>query len=88
MTQMMGGGARFVGQRVVRKEDARFLTGHGQYVDDVVVPGALHAAFVRSDVARGRILSIDTEEAAAIPGVRVCLHRRRPRTVCVRLPRR
>ncbi len=67
---MTGGGARFVGQRVVRKEDARFLTGHGQFVDDVVVPGALHAAFVRSDVARGRIISIDTEEAAAIPGVR------------------
>ena len=70
MSQMTGGGARFVGQRVVRKEDARFLTGHGQFVDDVVVPGALHAAFVRSDVARGRIISIDTEEAAAIPGVR------------------
>ena len=70
MSTMMGGGARFVGQRVIRKEDARFLTGHGQFVDDVVVPGALHAAFVRSDVARGRIMSIDTKDATDIPGVR------------------
>src|SRR5215472_13160692 len=70
MSEMMGGGARFVGQRVARKEDARFLTGHGRYVDDIVQPGTLHAAFVRSDVARGRIRSIDLTEATAIPGVR------------------
>ena len=62
-------GARFVGQRVARKEDARFLTGRGQYVDDVVLPGMLHAAFARSDVARGTITSIDTTAAAAVPGV-------------------
>jgi carbon-monoxide dehydrogenase large subunit len=62
-------GARFVGQRVARREDARFLTGHGQYVDDIKVVGVLHAAFVRSNVARGRIVSIDTSEAAGIPGV-------------------
>jgi aerobic carbon-monoxide dehydrogenase large subunit len=70
MSEMMGGGARFVGQRVARKEDVRFLTGHGQYVDDIVVAGVLHSAFVRSDVARGRILSIDTTAAAALSGVR------------------
>jgi aerobic carbon-monoxide dehydrogenase large subunit len=70
MSEMTGGGARFVGQRVARKEDVRFLTGHGQYVDDIVVPGVLHTAFVRSDVARGRILSIDTTPAAAVAGVR------------------
>jgi carbon-monoxide dehydrogenase large subunit len=62
-------GARFVGQRVARREDARFLTGRGQYVDDVTLPGALHAAFVRSDVARGRIVAIDTEAAKAMSGV-------------------
>ena len=70
MSELMGGGARFVGQRVARKEDVRFLTGHGQFVDDIVLPGMLHAAFVRSDLARGRIVSIDMKEAAAIPGVR------------------
>jgi carbon-monoxide dehydrogenase large subunit len=62
-------GARFVGQRVARKEDSRFLTGHGQYVDDIALPGMIHAAFVRSDAARGRIVSIETSEAAARPGV-------------------
>ena len=47
---------RFVGQSVKRREDPRLLTGHGRYVDDVDrCPGMLHCAFVRSDVARGRI---------------------------------
>jgi len=62
-------GARFVGQRVARQEDARFLTGRGRYVDDVFLPGTLHVAFARSDVARGNIGSIDTSAAAAMPGV-------------------
>jgi aerobic carbon-monoxide dehydrogenase large subunit len=61
--------ARFVGQRVARHEDARFLTGRGSYVDDIPLAGTLHVAFARSDAARGRILSIDTAEAAAVPGV-------------------
>jgi carbon-monoxide dehydrogenase large subunit len=68
-TEMRVAGARFVGQRVTRKEDARFLTGHGQYVDDISLPRVLHAAFVRSDAARGRIVLVDTSEAMAIPGV-------------------
>jgi carbon-monoxide dehydrogenase large subunit len=62
-------GARFVGQRVARKEDLRFLTGNGTYVDDVVVAGTLHAAFARSDIARGTIVSVDVEEARSMPGV-------------------
>jgi carbon-monoxide dehydrogenase large subunit len=62
-------GMRFVGQRVPRSEDGRFLTGHGHFVDDIFVPGVLHAAFARSDVARGRIVSIDVEEARSMPGV-------------------
>jgi aerobic carbon-monoxide dehydrogenase large subunit len=62
-------GARFVGQRVARREDARFLTGRGHYVDDITLPGTLHAAFARSDVARGTITSIDTAAAAAMTGV-------------------
>ena len=65
----MSAGARFVGQRVARHEDARFLTGRGRYVDDIVVPGTLHAAFLRSDVARGRITSLDTSKAAGMAGV-------------------
>jgi carbon-monoxide dehydrogenase large subunit len=60
---------RFVGQSVKRREDPRLLTGHGAYVDDVVVPGMLHAAFVRSHMARARIVSIDVEAARALPGV-------------------
>jgi carbon-monoxide dehydrogenase large subunit len=68
-TSTVTGGARFVGQRIARKEDQRFVTGHGQYIDDITLPGTLHAAFVRSDVARGKILSIDVAEAEALPGV-------------------
>ena len=60
---------RFVGQKVLRKEDARLVTGHGTYVDDVVLPGMLHAHFVRSDYPRARILSIDTSAALALDGV-------------------
>ena len=40
--------SQYVGARVERTEDARFLTGRGRYVDDVVLPNMLHAAFVRS----------------------------------------
>ncbi len=64
-----GAGARYVGQRVERREDARLVTGHGTYVDDIAVRGVLHAAFVRSNVARGRITAIDVQEALAVPGV-------------------
>lgn len=62
-------GGRFVGQRVLRREDARFVTGGGKYVDDIVVPGTLHVAFARSDVARGTLLRVDTGTAAGMPGV-------------------
>jgi len=58
-----------VGQPIRRKEDLRLLTGTGRYTDDVVLPGQLHAAFVRSPVARARILSIDTTEAKGARGV-------------------
>jgi len=61
---------RFVGQAVRRREDPRLLTGHGSYVDDVVVPGLLHAAFVRSDLAHARITRLDVDAARALPGVR------------------
>jgi carbon-monoxide dehydrogenase large subunit len=64
-----GTAGRFVGQSVKRREDPRLLTGHGVYVDDIVVPGMLHAAFVRSHMARARIISIDVDAARALPGV-------------------
>jgi carbon-monoxide dehydrogenase large subunit len=66
-------GARFVGQRVARREDPRLLTGRGRFVDDVTLPGQLHVAFVRSDVAAGRIVSLDADAARALPGVRAVL---------------
>jgi carbon-monoxide dehydrogenase large subunit len=63
--------ANVVGQRVRRREDPRFLTGRGRYVDDIRLPGALHATFVRSPWAHARIGSVDGSEATALPGVRV-----------------
>jgi carbon-monoxide dehydrogenase large subunit len=63
------GATRYIGQRVLRKEDGRLLTGKGTFVDDVAVPGMLHCAFHRSPIARGRIRSIDTSVARAQPGV-------------------
>jgi carbon-monoxide dehydrogenase large subunit len=64
-----GPAARFIGQSVSRKEDRRLLTGHGQYFDDVAVPGTLHAAFLRSDVARATINRLDVSCARELPGV-------------------
>jgi len=63
------GAARFVGQSVKRNEDIRLVTGRGRYVDDVTMPGMLHAHFVRSPVARGALSPVDVSEAAALPGV-------------------
>ena len=58
-----------IGQRIRRKEDPRFLTGKGRYIDDLTVTGVLHIAFVRSPIAHGRIVSVDTSAAEAVPGV-------------------
>ena len=69
---------RYVGTRVHRVEDARLLTGHGTYVDDVSLPGMLHACFVRSPFARAAIRGIDTAAALARAGRALRVHRRRP----------
>jgi carbon-monoxide dehydrogenase large subunit len=61
-------GIEGVGARVARKEDKRFITGAGRYVDDMVVPGMKHAAFVRSPHAHAEI-KIDVKKAQAMPGV-------------------
>jgi carbon-monoxide dehydrogenase large subunit len=62
--------AGVVGQRIRRREDPRFLTGAGRYVDDLRADGALHVAFVRSPWAHARIRSVDAAPAAALEGVR------------------
>ena len=58
-----------IGQPLLRKEDYRLLTGQGRYLDDIAVPGLLHACFVRSPYAHARIRSIDSARARAMPGV-------------------
>lgn len=60
---------RSVGTAALRIEDQRILTGRGRYVDDVVLPGMLHAAFVRSPVAHAAIVGIDASAALELPGV-------------------
>lgn len=56
--------------RMPRVEDARLVTGAGEFVDDVSRPGMVHVCFVRSPLPRARILGIDIAEAAALDGVR------------------
>src|ERR1700689_3918150 len=60
---------RYTGASIKRSEDPRILTGAGRYVDDIKLPGMLHAAFVRSPLAHGRVLSVDASAARALPGV-------------------
>jgi len=67
MTDTVAG--RYAGTRVPRVEDARLLTGHGTFVDDITRPGMLHACFVRSPFARARINGIDASAALDLPGV-------------------
>jgi aerobic carbon-monoxide dehydrogenase large subunit len=57
------------GQSIKRREDPRLITGKGNYVDDVRLPGTLHAAFVRSPHAHARIRSIDVAAAKKLKGV-------------------
>ena len=59
----------YVGQPVRRLEDERLLTGRGRFVDDIGRPDLLHAVILRSDVAHGRIRSIETSAARQLPGV-------------------
>ena len=61
--------APLIGARIPRKEDYRFLTGAGQYTDDVSLPNQAYAAFVRSPHAHANIKSIKTDKAKASPGV-------------------
>jgi carbon-monoxide dehydrogenase large subunit len=58
-----------IGHSVRRKEDDRFIQGVGRYLDDVVLPGMLHMAILRSPVAHARLVSLDASEAEAMDGV-------------------
>lgn len=58
-----------IGTSVLRKEDQRFLTGNGQYTDDIVLPNQTYAVFVRSPHAHAKIKSIKLDAARAMPGV-------------------
>src|SRR6266540_6908159 len=60
---------RGIGHSVKRKEDDRFIRGKGTYVDDVVLPGMLYMAILRSPLAHAELKSIDASRATALPGV-------------------
>jgi carbon-monoxide dehydrogenase large subunit len=58
-----------MGDRMLRKEDGRFVRGKGNYVDDVQLPGMLHSAILRSPFAHARINNVDTSAALELEGV-------------------
>jgi carbon-monoxide dehydrogenase large subunit len=59
----------YVGTSIKRREDPRLITGEAKYLDDIQLQGMVHAAVLRSPHAHARIRSIDTAQAAALPGV-------------------
>ena len=66
----MAASGSILGNSVLRREDPDLVRGAGKYFDDLRFDGMLHVHFVRSTVAHGIINSIDTSEAASMPGVR------------------
>ena len=68
---MSGNGKKWVGQALPRKEEERLLRGRGKFADDIKLGEMLYLRFVRSPYAHAKIVSIDTSQAEAIPGV-VC----------------
>ena len=67
--QLPVGEARFVGKSVKRVEDPLLVTGRVEFIDNVVLPGMLHCAILRSPYAHARIRSVDVSEARKLPGV-------------------
>ena len=65
---------RYVGKRLPNRESALKVAGEMQYIDDLRLPGMLHAKILFSPHAHARILSIDTSAAEALPGVRAVAH--------------
>src|SRR6185436_12593102 len=64
---------KLIGERIKRREDPRLIQGRATYVDDIKISGMLHLAFKRSDIAHGKIKSINTKAAAAMPGVELVI---------------
>jgi aerobic carbon-monoxide dehydrogenase large subunit len=62
------GATKYIGARIARREDVRFLTGRTRYVDDIHLPRTVHAAFVRSPYAHAEVQSIHTDRAARHDG--------------------
>src|ERR1700739_35022 len=62
-------GVEGIGASVVRKEDKRFITGKGRYVDDIKLVGMTFAHFIRTPHAHAKVKSIDSSEAMKMPGV-------------------
>src|SRR4029077_6244132 len=63
----------YVGQSLRRREDIKFLTGKGRYVDDIRLPGMLYVAILRSPHAHARISGVDLSAARTAVGVRLVL---------------
>ena len=59
----------YIGQPILRREDVRFVTGRGEYLDDIRMPGMLHAAILRSPHSHARVRGINTAAALALGGV-------------------
>ena len=66
-------GAKHFGARVKRLEDPALLSGRGRFVDDLKLPGLLHACFVRSPHAHAMVRGIDMRAAMTMPGVHAVL---------------
>jgi aerobic carbon-monoxide dehydrogenase large subunit len=64
---------RYLGAHVKRLEDPHLLAGHGRFLDDLTLPGMLHAVFVRSAHAHAVVRSVDAESARLVPGVALVL---------------
>jgi carbon-monoxide dehydrogenase large subunit len=69
MTTVEAAPTRVLGTRMLRREDPALLTGEAKYTDDLVIPGALHLAVLRSPYAHARIVSVDVSGALGQPGV-------------------
>src|SRR5438552_16474236 len=77
-----------MGRSVPRVEDARLLRGAGRFIDDIELPGLLHAVFVRSPVAHAWLRAVDVTRASGLAGVHAVLTYRdlRPLVTCDRVP--
>lgn len=64
---------RWVGKPIKRKEDLRFVTGNGRFVDDIKFDNALYVSFARSRIAHARIRYVDVSKALRVPGVKLAI---------------